>query len=197
MLLVKDYPVKTISAVVDQNILSARKVFKPTDTIKYVDISSIDSNNNRMTGFTEYSLKDAPSRAQQCLKKDDILISTVRPNLRNVARNTYFESNIVASSGFCILRPVKCTPEYLLSIVCSDAFTNAMVKRVTGANYPAIKNSDILNYQIIIPPEKEMKQITLFMQQMEKCKLTIQQGWDKLEMMKKALMQEYFFENER
>lgn len=184
--------VKPISDVVEQNISSARKVFGPMDVIKYVDISSIDNESNQVSGYTEYILKDAPSRAQQCIKKDDILISTVRPNLRNVARNLFCDNNVVASSGFCILRPFKCSSEYLFAVICSDDFTNAMVNCVTGANYPAIKDSDVLNYKIVIPTETEMNLFTELMRQIDHFKLTVRQGLDKLEMMKKALLQRYF-----
>lgn len=145
-----------------------------------------------MTGFTEYVLEDAPSRAQQHIQKNDIVVSTVRPNLKNVAITSYDADNLVASSGFCVLRAEKCLPSYLMAIVCSDDFTDAMTKVVTGANYPAIKDSDVKNYVIPLPPIDLQNQFAEFIEQTDKLKLAIQQSLDKLEIMKKALMQKYF-----
>ncbi len=188
----KDFSKTTIGELVASKVSSVKKVFLPTDTIKYIDISSIDNKRNIMTGFTEYILEDAPSRAQQHIKKGDIVVSTVRPNLKNVAITGYDYDNLVASSGFCVLRAEKCLPSYLMAVVCSDDFTDAMTKVVTGANYPAIKDSDVKNYVIPNPPVELQEQFAAFVEQTDKSKLAIQASLEKLETLKKALMQKYF-----
>ena len=188
----KDFPKTTISELVASKVSSVKKVFLPTDTIKYIDISSIDNKRNIMTGFTEYVLEDAPSRAQQHIRKGDIVVSTVRPNLKNVAITGYDYDNLVASSGFCVLRAEKCLPSYLMAVVCSDDFTDAMAKVVTGANYPAIKDSDVRNYVVPNPPVELQEQFSAFVKQTDKSKFEIQKSLEKLETLKKALMQKYF-----
>ena len=51
----------------------------------------------------------------------------------------------------------------------------------------------ILNeLRFIVPPVAEQKQFAAFVEQTEKSKLAIQQSLDKLELLKKSLMQEYF-----
>ena len=169
----KGFPDTTIGSLVATKVPTAKKDFAPTDTIKYIDISSIDNKRNVMTGFTEYILEDAPSRAQQHIQKNDIVVSTVRPNLKNVAITSYDADNLVASSGFCVLRAEKCLPSYLMAIVCSDDFTDAMTKVVTGANYPAIKDSDVKNYVIPLPPIDLQNQFAEFVEQTDKLKFDI------------------------
>ena len=188
----KGYPQITIVELVASKVSSVKKVFLPTDVIKYIDISSIDNKRNVMTGYTEYILGEAPSRAQQYIKKGDIVVSTVRPNLKNVAITNFESNNLVASSGFCVLRAEKCLPSYLMAVVCSDDFTDAMTKVVTGANYPAIKDSDVRNYVVPNPPIELQEQFSAFVEQTDKSKLTIQKSIDKLETLKKSLMQQYF-----
>ena len=188
----KDFPKTTIGELVASKVSSVKKVFLPTDTIKYIDISSIDNKRNIMTGFTEYVLEDAPSRAQQHIRKGDIVVSTVRPNLKNVAITGYDYDNLVASSGFCVLRAEKCLPSYLMAVVCSDDFTDAMTKVVTGANYPAIKDSDVKNYVVPNPPVELQEQFAAFVEQIDKSKFEIQKSLEKLETLKKALIQKYF-----
>ena len=188
----KGYPTTTIGELVETKVPSAKKSFHATDVIKYIDISSIDNKRNVMTGYTEYVLEEAPSRAQQHIKKGDIVVSTVRPNLKNVAITGYDYDNLVASSGFCVLRAEKCLPSYLMAIVCSDDFTDAMTKVVTGANYPAIKDSNVKNYVVYNPPVERQEQFAAFVEQVDKSKFAVQQSLERLETLKKSLMQKYF-----
>ena len=186
------YAKKPMRELVDRTIASARKTYGCDDTIHYIDISSIDNKANVVTGTTEYIMADAPSRAQQCIQYGDILISTVRPNLRNIARNDYSGDKYVASSGFCVLRAKNCDTRFLLCAVLADDFTNAMTEVTTGTNYPAIKDSDVLGYRIPVPPIKLQKQFAAFVEQTYKSKFEIQKSLQQLETLKKALMQKYF-----
>jgi len=188
----KKFDKVSISELVDDRIETAKKIFDQHDTIKYIDISSIDNKNYKMTGFQEYMLNQAPSRAQQHIRKGDIVVSTVRPNLKNIAITELDDENLVASSGFCVLRALKCLPEYLFAIICSDRFTNKMTNIVTGANYPAIKSSDIMNYIVPLPPIQLQNEFAEFVAQVDKSQLAIQKSLEELETLKKSLMQEYF-----
>ena len=103
-------------------------------------------------------LKDAPSRAQQVVEKNDILVSLVRPNLKNIALICDDRNNLVASSGFCILR-TKENPRFLKYIVIGEPFTNYLISRTSGANYPAVREDDVKGYSIPIPPLPEQEKI--------------------------------------
>ena len=46
--------------------------------------------------------------------------------------------------------------------------------------------------KVIVPPVNKQNQFSNFVQQVDKQKSSIQQSLDKLEVLKKALMQEYF-----
>lgn len=185
------YPKISISEMIEGKVPSAKKLFNKTDEIKYIDISSVDNKINEIVGYTEYIFEEAPSRAQQHIRKNDILISTVRPNLKNIAINRLDYKETVASSGFCVLRP-KCVPEYLFVAVLQDKFTSDMVAVTTGANYPAIKDSDVLNYEISNPPLKLQQQFATFVQQIDKSKFVVQKSLEKAETLYKSLMQQYF-----
>ena len=167
------FPKLTISEMVEGKVPSAKKIFNKSDKIKYIDISSIDNKTNEIVAYTEYIFDEAPSRAQQHIRKNDILISTVRPNLKNIAINKLEYEETVASSGFCILRP-KYVPEYLFISVLQDKFTSDMAAVTTGANYPAIKDSDIFNYEICNPPLSLQNQFAAFVQQIDKSKFEME-----------------------
>lgn len=69
-------------------------------------------------------------------------------------------------------------------------------KRLTGISRGVrqanISNKDILSLLVPIPPIRIQKQFAAFVDQTGKSKLTIQQSLDKLEVLRKSLMQEYF-----
>ncbi len=181
-----------ISDLIDPEIESAKKRYKNHETIRYVDISSVDNQSNVMTGFTVYRFQDAPSRAQQCLKRGDIVVSTVRPNLKNIAMNCFPYDNIVASSGFCVLRAKKCDPSYLFNAVLMDDFSRRMNEVTTGANYPAIKDSDVLSYKIPNPSMTLQNEFARFVGKVNQMRSTVRKNLEKTQTLKNALMQQYF-----
>lgn len=118
--------------------------------IDYFDISSVDNANKRIIAHQTMRAKDAPSRAKQLVRTDDILVSTVRPNLNAVAMvNSNTGNTMVASTGFCVLRAnARADPHYLFHFVQSSRFVEAMVSQATGASYPAVSNSIVKNCSI-------------------------------------------------
>ena len=152
------------------NIASVKKSYSKEDIINYIDISSIDNTTKTIVETSEHLVTKAPSRAQQCVQKGDILVSTVRPINRNIAVIEEDTSHLVASTGFCILRPQEGYKEYLLSIVLSDTYTETMCDKANGGLYPAVNNSDVLNYGIHIPDEDTAKKVSALYQQADKSK---------------------------
>lgn len=69
-------------------------------------------------------------------------------------------------------------------------------KRLTGISRGVrqanISNKDILTLRVPIPPIELQEQFAAFVEQTEKTKTTISRSLEKLETLKKALMQEYF-----
>ena len=183
-----------IRKLVDTKKISAKKMYKSHDEIKYIDISSIDNQSNLIVGNTKYIFEKAPSRAQQCLKKNDILISTVRPNLKNIAIFTEDGDGFVGSSGFCVLRATECNYQYLKYVVLNDDFTNAMIKLTNGANYPAVRDDDVLNYETYNAPIELQNEFASFAEQIDKLKFNVQKEIKDLQELLDKKMQEYFSE---
>ena len=63
-------------------------------------------------------------------------------------------------------------------------------KQTTGI--ASINMKQLRSLPVLLPPVEKQYLFVTFVEALQKCKLTIQQGLDKLEMMKKALMQQYF-----
>ena len=159
-----------IADLVDANIKSVKKSFNKEDMIEYIDISSVNAKYRTLNETTQYIVASAPSRAQQCVQNGDILVSTVRPINRNVAVVNSNLTSLVASTGFCVLRPIDGYREYLLAIVTSDKYTEKMCDIASGGLYPAVNNSDVLSYDIFIPDKDFLHRVTQIYQQADKSK---------------------------
>ena len=61
-----------------------------------------------------------------------------------------------------------------------------------GGNQPNLNGDIIKNYPVLYPPIELQKQFSDFVEQTDKTKLAIQKSIDKLETLKKSLMQQYF-----
>ena len=160
----------TISDLTEGPPTSVKKTYSNENMIEYIDISSIDSASKTVQETSKHFVGKAPSRAQQCVKNGDILVSTVRPVNRNVAVIDNNIPNLVASTGFCVLRPKEGYKDYILSVVTSDLFTDKMCDKASGGLYPAVNKNDVLNYGIHIPDEALANRVSVIYQQADKSK---------------------------
>jgi len=131
------------------------------DVFQYIDLSAVDQKEKTITGSREVSCIAAPSRARQIVARNDVLVSTVRPNLNGVAVVPPHLDGAIASTGFCVLRPQssKLDERFLFQWVKTPQFVREMVKLATGASYPAVSDRIILDSQIPLPPLEEQKRI--------------------------------------
>lgn len=172
----------------------AARHFLPNDVIHYIDIASIDNISHRMTSTTEVTFCEAPSRAQQIVENGDVLVSMVRPNLRNVASVCSGDNNLVASSGFCVLRSTSFNGEFVRQLVLSDFFTDYLLTRVSGANYPAVREEDIRECIIGIPPIEMQQAFSEKMRSIEKQRLLIDASLNTVKNLLASRMDKYFNE---
>lgn len=126
----------------------------------YLDISSIDNKARRITDPKIYKGVEAPSRARQIVKTNDILFSTVRTYLKNIAVVDEIYNDQIASTGFCVMRCCGIINSRLLfRFVSSDVFIDRLNGFQRGISYPAVKTSDLLEQPIPLPPLPEQKEI--------------------------------------
>lgn len=133
----------------------------PAVEFRYVDISGIDRNRKTIAESHTLVGAKAPSRARKVIRKDDVLVSTVRPNLNAVAMVPEELDGEIASTGFCVLRAARglVEPRYLFYRTISADFVRALVSKVRGANYPAVSDRDIRDLEIPVPPLSEQRRI--------------------------------------
>lgn len=129
--------------------------------IKYVEISDVDSVTG-VNNYTEYNLKEAPSRARRITEKNDVIISTVRTYLKAVAKIN--ENDLIVSTGFAVLRSKKIIhSDFLYYLILSDSFVNRVISYSVGTSYPAITTADMLRLKVFVPPLEEQKAIAAYL----------------------------------
>lgn len=129
--------------------------------IIYIDIASVDNLAKKIISSRTINAKNAPSRAKQILEINDIIVSTVRPNLNAVAVvKQESDKLIVGSTGYCVLRCTnKANPKFVFYFCQSKAFVNKLVKVAKGASYPAVSDKDVKGVKIPLPPLEVQKKI--------------------------------------
>jgi len=85
---------------------------------------------------------------------------------------------------------------YLKSWMENDYFMRQVYDNVAGASQVNLNTGWLKNFRILIPSMELQEQFATFVEQTDKSKMAIQQSLDKLELLKKSLMQEYFGERE-
>ena len=81
---------------------------------------------------------------------------------------------------------------YIRALLQSDYFDDAVLSKVRGGTQKFISLGDIRKLEVLVPPMELQEQFATFIKQTDKSKLAIQQSLDKLETLKRSLMQKYF-----
>ncbi len=140
------------------------------------------------------SLNELPT-SEYLLQDGDIVFVRSNGNKELVGRclAIYPAKIPVTYSGFCIryrLTSNKITVSYLLRVLKADSVRKKMTGR--GANIQNLNQQILAQLVVPIPPLSLQNQFAAFVERVDQQKQTIQQSLEKLELMKKALMQEYF-----
>lgn len=131
----------------------------PYDTINYIDVASVNQGEVRKV---ELSLSEAPSRAKRIVRDNDILISTVRPNLKHFAFIPKAEDNLVASTGFTTISGTQSVdPKYLYYYLTRDEITDYLSAVAEGqtTTFPAFRPEVLEKLSIPLPELDQQKEI--------------------------------------
>lgn len=127
-------------------------------SIQYIDISSVSAG--RLSGYTEYDINDAPSRARRIIRPNDIIFSTVRPNLRAYYYVKECPSNAICSTGFAVLRAKKnANSRFIYSLITEKSFVDYLSLVAKGSAYPAVDTNDFKKAKVSIPDLPTQKRI--------------------------------------
>ena len=184
-----DWKEVRLGDICDINVNSLRESTNENYQFKYIDLSSvkngiIDFPNNYIT------FKNAPSRARRIIKIDDVIMATVRPNLKGFAYISFDPKEYICSTGFAVLTSKsEICMKYIYQILYANYIEKQISNMLVGSNYPALNTSDILNIKILLPPLYEQKRIADILSTFDDLIENLNKLIEKKELYKKGVMQ--------
>ncbi len=136
----------------------------------------------QITGYEDY-----------ILRPNDIVIALDRPWISNGFKIAMVDREHLPAlliQRTARIRAVDINQHYLMQSLLLGRFDKHC--NITGSLVPHISPKDIKSYSVMIPPIELQNQFASFVERVDQQKQTVQQSLEKLELMKKALMQEYF-----
>lgn len=188
----KEWKVKTLDETIEiNNELRDPRTQFPVRKFFYIDIDSIENEIGKIDKVKELIGKDAPSRAQRVVHKNDIIMSTVRPYLKAFAIVPKEYDNQICSTGFAVLSCKDLLlPQYLLYVLFSRIVINQCKRMMVGGQYPALNSSQVANIKIPLPHFSEQKIIAEILSTVDQKLGLEKERKQKLERIKKGLMQD-------
>ena len=124
-------------------------------------------------------------------KEGDVVFTTEAP-LGNVCRIPHFNSEFYIGQRIVTLQTEKLEPIYLEYALTSDSFIKKYRNKSSGSTVTGIRVRLLEQLTIPVPPINLQTQFADFVTKVEQQKTIAQKNIDKLETLKKSLMQEYF-----
>jgi type I restriction enzyme S subunit len=131
------------------------------DDFWYLDIGALEPSSSSLDKVINIPTANAPGRARQLIRNGDSIFATVRPYMKKVAYIPKEFDGQIASTGFCVLRPIqeKLHSKYLFYFLLSDQLLDQVLPLQRGVSYPAIRDNDLKKAHIPIPPIDEQNKI--------------------------------------
>lgn len=156
---IRNYQPSPLSAVADINS-DTYSLRSSWEYVNYLDTSSITDGIISEIQCIDPSLDKLPSRARRVIKPNDIVFSTVRPNQHHFGIISEPVDNMLASTGFAVIRSKlsSISNEALYLCLTENSFLAKMqqLAEQSTSTFPSIKPSDLDNCEIPYPISQEL-----------------------------------------
>jgi len=185
-----EWEVKRLEDVVDTDPENLSSDTRPDFAFNYISLEDVDRGFLR--SYSEQLFASAPSRARRKLRPNDVLVSTVRPNLQSHLLFDIGTGDWVCSTGFCVMRCHEgvTNPGYVFFHLFAGIVNRQIESLLTGSNYPAINSGDVRALELPIPTYAEQTAIATALSDMDTELAALQQRRDKTRALKQGMMQE-------
>jgi len=156
----------------------------------YIDLTGVKSGKIDLPK-DRIRFCDSPSRARIVVQKGDVLLATVRPNLKGFGYIDFKADEHVCSTGFAVIRcDGKCNGRYIYQSLYSDQSARYFYGCVVGTGYPALNSSDVNLMKLPLPPLPEQEKIAEVLSCWDEGIEGIEKLIDAKKLRKKGLMQQ-------
>lgn len=192
-LIPSDWGVNRLAALADVDSESLSNKTSPDFAFRYISLGDVDAgklvNNNPHMRF-----EDAPSRARRVVKCGDILFATVRPSLKGHYFARYVDGNVIASTGFAVVRAKEghASAEFIYQSLLSKTVDEQIEKLIVGSNYPAVNSADVKGLCFATPSFLEQQKIAAILTAVDDKLDVIARQITATQTLKQGLMQTLF-----
>lgn len=166
--------------------------------INYLDTANI--TEGRIDEIKKMYPKDEkiPSRAKRVVQINDVIYSSVRPNLKHYGILKKVEKNLIVSTGFIVLRAkhLKISPDYLYNFLRLEKnieFVSGIAETST-TTYPSITSKVLEDLEIELPPLETQEKIASILSALDD-KIEVNNEMNKtLEEMAQTLFKRWFID---
>lgn len=197
----KNFPSTTLETVM--TVFPQNGLYKPqTDYVQDdtgIPILRIDAfYNGKVTNWNTLKrlICSETEIDRYLLRENDIVINRVNSieylgkcaHIVGLKEKTVFESNMMRFH----MDEKKVNAVYVTEVLCTEDIYRQILRRAKkSVNQASINQEDVKSLEILVPPLSLQNQFAAFVERVNQQKQTVQQSLEKLELMKKALMQEY------
>lgn len=198
----KGWPLVSVTEIIrdkaSNGFFAKRDAYKDDGNVQILGVSNVV---NRMYSNTKELPRTNATQAEKekySVKYGDMLFcrsSLVADGIGKasiVAKGTFpnvlFECHVIRLS----LDLQKCVPEFVQVLSTTPFFRRQIIAQSKTATMTTIGQDGILKSSVVLPPIDFQNQFAAFVERVDQQKQIVQQSLEKLELMKKALMQEYF-----
>lgn len=164
---------------------SSQTLFVTSENVRegYIDLSSPKYIED---GFNE-------KQRRSVIHKGDFLINIVGASIGRAAQfNLDCKANMNQASALVRIKDDRVSNKYLLIYLNSEKAQMMYDSMKSDTGRANLSLQDISNLSILLPPIEQQTELERFVKQTDKSKFEIKQSLEKLELLKKALMQKYF-----
>lgn len=174
-------------AIIDGNMTTDYKKYA---NYPHIGIDSIEKETGKLNGYRTIA-EDGVISGKYVFTAKHIIYSKIRPNLNKVALPEF--DGLCSADAYPIL-PIeeKCNRIFLAYNMRSQFFLDYILQFCNRTNLPKVNRREVEGFKTPLPPIELQNKFADFVEQTEKTKASISQSLEKLETLRKALMQEYF-----
>ena len=185
-----NWGLKRLGDVAEVDVESLGRRIPPDYEFHYISLEDVDAGVLRSSSMQVF--RSAPSRARRILRKGNILVATVRPNLKSHLLFTIAGPDWVCSTGFAVLRCREgiTHPGYVFSHLFGYSVSQQIDALLIGSNYPAINSRDVRALRIQLPMYDEQAAIADVLSDMDAELTALEQQLAKTRALKQGMMQE-------
>lgn len=157
--------------------------------IPWIKIGDATDDENIYLYSTKEHIIQAGVKKSRLVKAGSLIFANCGVSL-GFARIITFDGCI--HDGWLAMEDIDNRLDKVFLLQALNQMTDHFRKIAPSGTQPNLNTAIMKSYMQIIPPMKLQKGFVSFVDQIDKSKLTIQRSLDKLEVLKKALMQQYF-----